>query len=120
MRTLLLIALAGCGLAPEGDAAPELSEGNAPWRDLGSVRVCRGEQSFAPPASPPGGLCVRATFEAATCERDSQCASREACICGRCTVPFCAVSSDCEAPRFCNFAQHRCDLTCESGCADAE
>ena len=109
--------IVGCGLAPDPDTAPGPSEGNAPWRDLGAVRVCRGEQVFAPPASPPGGLCVRATFVAQACTSNAECGSRQDCVCGRCTVPFCAVTSDCEAPRFCNFSQHRCDLGCGAGCA---
>jgi hypothetical protein len=120
VRLLVLFALAGCGLLPEGDGAPGPSAGNAPWTDLGAARVCRGEQAFAPPDAPPGGLCVRDTFVAAACDDDRDCRSREICFCGRCTVGFCAVASDCEAPRFCNFAQHRCDLPCDAGCADDE
>jgi hypothetical protein len=115
MRALLACLLVGCGLAPEGGSVGGPSAGITPWDDLGTVVVCRGEQSFGPPASPPGGLCVRADFTAAACTADSECRSREVCFCGRCTVEFCAAASDCVAPRFCNFAQHRCDLACGPG-----
>jgi hypothetical protein len=117
------IALAGCGLAPEGDAVPAPSTGSAPWTDLGTVVVCLGEQSFGPPAEPPGGLCVRTEAAAGACTEDRECGSRQVCFCGRCTVAYCAAASDCVAPRFCNFAQHRCDLACGPGeppCADNE
>ena len=43
-------------------------------------------------------------------------------MCGRCTIAYCSVSSDCAAPRACNFVQHRCDLPCSSSaqCAAGE
>jgi len=120
MRVWLVFLIAGCGLGPGPDGGVAPSEGNAPWSDLGATRVCLGEQAFAPPSSAPGGLCVRATFTATTCDRDADCDSRQICFCGRCTVGYCAVASDCEAPRFCNFGQHRCDLACEAGCGAGE
>jgi len=119
----LLLVLAACGLAPEPDGSAGPSTGNAPWRDLGTVQVCLGEQSLGPPAAPPGGLCVPQAAAAIECSADDDCASRELCVCGRCTVAYCAVASDCIAPRFCNFAQHRCDLACGPGkpaCAAGE
>ncbi len=113
--------LAGCGLAPEPAGTPGPSTGNAPWRDLGAVQVCLGEQAFAPPASPPGGLCEPANVVPLACAEDRECESREVCVCGRCTVAYCATASDCTAPRFCNFSQHRCDLACSPGsCAETE
>jgi hypothetical protein len=119
---LLVVACLGCGLAGEPAAVPGPSQGNAPWRELGAVRVCRGAEAFAAPSSSPGGSCVRSTFEASACSVDAECRSRETCVCGRCTVGYCAVASDCEAPRFCNFAQHRCDLACEAAtdCSEGE
>ncbi|MEO8705296.1 MAG: hypothetical protein ABI867_34960 [Kofleriaceae bacterium] len=123
MRALVLALVAGCGLAPEGGSVGGPSAGITPWQDLGTVVVCAGEQSLGPPAAPPGGLCVRAEFTAAACTTNAECRSREVCFCGRCTVEFCAAASDCEAPRFCNFAQHRCDLACgpgEPACAGDE
>ncbi|MBS1122372.1 MAG: hypothetical protein H6Q90_4600 [Deltaproteobacteria bacterium] len=116
-----VIMLVGCGLVPGPEGSPGPSTGNAPWRDLGTVQVCLGEQSFGPPASPPGGLCMRTTAEPVACAADAECDSREVCVCGRCTVAFCATASDCAAPRFCNFSQHRCDLACNPGtCASGE
>ena len=110
---ILALFLTACGLGPTPDTPPPASTGNAPWRDLGVAHVCLGEQAFAPPDTLPGGLCVRESFFGTACTADSECRSRETCECGRCTVSYCAVSSDCEAPRFCNFSQHRCDLACE-------
>ena len=121
--SLAVVALAGCGLAPDPDVGPGASSGIAPWCDLGTVVVCLGEQSFGPPAAPPGGMCVRETAAAAACDADADCRSREVCFCGRCTVEYCAAASDCVAPRYCNFAQHRCDLACGPGtptCSDQE
>ena len=122
MRALLALSLAACGLGPTPDTPPPASTGNAPWRDLGVTQVCLGEQALAPPETAPGGLCVREAFVAAACTQDADCRSRETCECGRCTVSYCAVSSDCEAPLFCNFAQHRCDRACDgdSECATDE
>jgi hypothetical protein len=120
-RAVILLAMTGCGLAPAGDGSVGPSSATAPWSDLGSVQVCLGEQSFGPPGSPPGGLCVPASEGAIACGADADCASREVCVCGRCTVAFCATASDCTAPRFCNFSQHRCDLPCNPGsCATGE
>ena len=122
MRAALVVFLAACGLGPTPETPPPASTGNAPWREIGVTQVCLGEQAFAPPDTLPGGLCVRETFVGAACTSDAECRSRESCECGRCTVAYCAVSSDCEAPRFCNFAQHRCDLACDADtdCASDE
>jgi hypothetical protein len=111
-----------CGLGGGPDAAHEtVSTGIAPWRDLGPATVCLGTQAFAPPASPPGGLCLPgAEPEPTACTTDAQCGSRESCVCGACTIAYCAAASDCAAPRVCNFSAHRCDLPCTSGtqCGD--
>jgi hypothetical protein len=113
---LIAIALAACDDA----TAPRPALGG-PWRDLGNALVCRGEQALGPPAEPPGGLCVRADLSAGgACATDGDCRSRETCLCGRCTATYCAVASDCDAPRFCDFAEHRCALPCEAGCAAGE
>jgi hypothetical protein len=112
----------GCGLGPGPDPAGEhATTGTAPWADLGPAKVCLGTEGLAPPASPPGGLCIPAAAPAATpCLSDASCGSREACVCGACVVPYCASATDCEAPRTCNFSQHRCDLPCTTGtiCGD--
>jgi len=119
MRAPLLVALAlavaGCGLGPAPETfAPTSGTGIAPWTELGAAQVCLGETALGPPTSLPGGLCVAADTSGAACSDDSTCGSRQACVCGRCTVAFCASASDCAAPRVCNFNQHRCDLPCSS------
>lgn len=122
-RALVIGALAGCGLGPAPDAGPTISTGIAPWTDLGPAQVCLGTQALAPPSAPPGGLCQSvASPDPIACEADRDCQSRETCFCGQCMVAYCAVASDCEAPRICNFAQHRCDLPCDDDrdCATAE
>ena len=119
MRAALLL-VAGCGLGPLPDPS---GVGASPWRDLGPALVCLGSQGLEPPTAPPGGLCIGATTpEPASCTTDRDCRSREACVCGSCTIAFCAVASDCVAPRSCTFAQHRCDLPCVASrdCRDAE
>ncbi|HEV7557943.1 MAG TPA: hypothetical protein VGO00_20895, partial [Kofleriaceae bacterium] len=90
--------------------------------DLGPVTVCDGSTALVEPAAAPGGLGESGVAVPVTCSRDSDCRDREACACGRCTVPFCTVSSDCPAPRICNFSQNRCDLPCttDEDCGDAE
>ena len=120
---LVAIVVAGCGLAPAPEPfQPTAGTGIAPWTELGPAQICLGEQALGPPTSAPGGLCVAAAAEAAGCTDDSGCGSREACVCGRCTVAYCAAASDCAAPRVCNFADHRCDLPCSSSaqCADGD
>lgn len=115
-RALVVAALAvvGCGTLGSTDDPRGPALGITPWRDDAPLTVCRGEFALAPPTSQPGGLCVRATAAAIECQTDRDCASRELCHCGRCTVAYCAVASDCDPPRSCNFAQHRCDLSCGS------
>lgn len=116
-RTRINALLLGtaCGLGPVPDTfTPTSGDGIAPWAELGAALVCDGDRAFGPPASTIGGLCVSTAASTQTCETDSQCASRESCVCGRCTVAYCASETDCAAPRACNFAQHRCDLPCSS------
>ncbi|MGE0547788.1 MAG: hypothetical protein AB7O24_26565 [Kofleriaceae bacterium] len=121
-RAVLLACLViGCGLGPEADPVNATSSGIAPWRELGPARVCLDRAGFAPPSSPPGGLCVPGAAEQpSACTDSSECDSRESCVCGVCTIAYCATSSDCDAPRICNFSEHRCDLPCSSNdqCGD--
>jgi hypothetical protein len=119
---LLVLALcAGCGLGPAPDQfTPTSGTGIAPWSELGAAQLCLGEQTLGPPTSSVGGFC--ASDEGARCGDDSACDSRQVCVCGRCTVAYCATASDCAAPRVCNFTEHRCDLPCgaSSECASGE
>ncbi|HEY5948644.1 MAG TPA: hypothetical protein VIV40_24300 [Kofleriaceae bacterium] len=116
MRIAIILAVcAGCGLGPAPDPfTPTTGDGIAPWSELGAAQVCLGEQTLGAPTSAVGGFCTNADDSGAGCSQDSECDSRQSCICGRCTVAYCAASSDCAAPRVCNFAEHRCDLPCSS------
>lgn len=122
LLAIAVVLVAACGLGPSPDPARASGTGIAPWTDRGPVTVCDGSQVLAPPASQPGGLCASASASPTSCTASSDCRDREACVCGRCTIAFCAVSSDCEAPRICNFSQQRCDLPCsmDADCGDAE
>jgi len=119
MRGALLVCLLGvaaCGFLPEDDyTGKRAGDGIAPWADLGPAQVCLGNEFLGPPASTPGGLCFAETTQEARCTGDDQCRSRELCVCGRCTIAYCATASDCPADRICSFSEHRCDLTCFSG-----
>lgn len=123
MRRFVIALVAGCGLGPAPAPQTEHATGIAPWTDLGPAQVCLGTQALAPPEGPPGGLCQSvASPDPIACATDRDCQSRETCFCGQCMVAYCAVASDCEAPRVCNFAQHRCDLPCDDDrdCATGE
>ncbi len=107
--------VAGCGFLPEDDfTGKRAGDGIAPWTDLGPVQVCLGNQYLGPAESPPGGLCFDQNISETPCGRDTDCGSREACVCGRCTVAYCAAASDCAAGRVCTFAEKRCDVPCFS------
>jgi hypothetical protein len=120
---VIMLLLAGCGFLPEDDfTGLRAGDGIAPWTELGPAQICLGNEFLGPPASAPGGLCFGATVQEAPCQRDDDCRSREACVCGRCTVPYCASASDCAADRVCTFAENRCDTACftEDDCAGGE
>ncbi|MBK9032427.1 MAG: hypothetical protein IPL61_14140 [Myxococcales bacterium] len=119
----LTLALAACGFASEEPfSGARTGDGVAPWRDLGPAPVCLGNQFLGPVAAAPGGFCFDRSQIEAPCADDGDCRSREACVCGRCTVPYCATASDCAADRVCTFSQHRCDLACSDAgaCAPGE
>jgi len=123
MRHLVLVSLAACGLGPAPDpATSEGAAGTAPWLDRGAVRVCLDDTAIGPAPTDPAGLCVPHDALPAACTRDADCRSRESCVCGACTVAYCDSAADCEAPRSCTFAQHRCDTACADSttCGDAE
>lgn len=120
---LLCCLLAGCGFFPEDDfTGQRAGDGIAPWQDLGPIQVCVGNQYLGPPDSVAGGLCFDASRTESVCVRDGDCETREACVCGRCTVAYCSTASDCGNGRTCTFAEHRCDTQCfgEDDCAGPE
>ncbi|HEY5927025.1 MAG TPA: hypothetical protein VIV11_35300 [Kofleriaceae bacterium] len=110
---VFLFLLIGCGLGPSPEPyLPTAGLGIAPWSELGAAQVCVGAEALGPPASNVGGFCSKT--DAASCSNDAQCESRQSCVCGRCTIAYCEVASDCAAPRVCNFVQHRCERPCSS------
>jgi hypothetical protein len=114
MRYVLpIFLLAACGLAPSPDfTGTRAGDGVAPWKDLGPVELCFGDRFLGAPGTPPGGFCENVTTPQAPCNGDDDCASRETCVCGRCTVAYCSAASDCGAGRVCSFSEHRCDTKC--------
>lgn len=113
---ILFAMVAACGFLPEDDfTGKRAGDGIAPWTDLGPVQICLGNEYLGPPDSTPGGLCFDAATQEAPCTGDDDCRSREACVCGRCTVAYCSTASDCAGDRICSFSEHRCDLTCFTG-----
>lgn len=115
MRAVALatIVVLGCGFAPEERfSGAQVGDGIAPWRDLGPAPVCLGNEFLGPAGTPPGGFCFGRSVVEAPCTDAGDCRSREACVCGRCTVAYCATASDCAADRVCTFSQNRCDVRC--------
>ncbi len=115
MRVFLLpLAIcAACGFAPEADfTGKRAGDGIAPWQDLGPLQVCFGDDYLGAPDTPPGGFCTSINAPDQPCARDTDCGSREACICGHCSVAYCSAASDCSSGRTCSFSEHRCDVTC--------
>lgn len=124
MRALLVVALAACGFAPEDDlTGRRIGDGVATWQDLGPAELCLGVNRIGPAGSRVGGLCEPISSPApVACLADDDCASRERCVCGRCTVQFCTSNGECGPDRVCTFAENRCDTPCATGadCAAGE
>jgi len=119
----IALSIFGCGLAPAPDPfSPTSGDGIAPWTDLGPAVVCINTATLGPPSSPAAGVCGSPARPATACNADSDCKSREACVCGLCTIAACDSASDCNAPRTCNFADNRCDTACTTAddCASGE
>ncbi len=120
---ILAIALGGCGFLPEDDfTGARIGDGIAPWTDLGPAPTCLGNLFLGPPTSQPGGYCYDRNLTEPPCNDDGDCASRESCMCGRCTVAYCTAASDCGRGRVCSFSENRCDISCAdaSDCAPGE
>lgn len=117
MRWLALaVVLSGCGLLDQDEfTGRRIGDGVAPWRELGALRLCLGTHVVGPPASAPGGLCGDPARVDPPCLDDGDCSSREACVCGRCTVQYCTSNADCGPDRTCTFGGidgNRCDKRC--------
>jgi hypothetical protein len=119
MRWWLLLLLVGCGYAPQDTfTGARNPDGVATWQDLGALELCLANERIGPPGAGAGGFCVDVnTPNEALCADDAACASRERCVCGRCTVAFCSSNSECPAGTACNFSEKRCATECNS---DAE
>ncbi|HVV88700.1 MAG TPA: hypothetical protein VHE35_36900, partial [Kofleriaceae bacterium] len=123
ITTAALALAAGCGLGPSSASdGARVGDGIAPWTDLGPAAICTGNEFLGPPGTPPGGFCFDRDRAEPPCRDDGDCASRETCTCGRCTVQYCTSASDCGGGHVCTFAERRCDVPCAdaSACAPGE
>lgn len=112
---LLAAALAAaCGFGPEDTfTGARVGDGIAAWQDLGPIELCRANVRVGSPSAPFGGFCAsQAAPPDPPCQRDADCGSREACVCGRCTIRFCSSSAECPEDRVCTFTEKRCDRPC--------
>lgn len=110
----LMAGVAACGYGPqESFTGKRHADGISPWQDLGAVELCLANRRIGPPDSPVGGRCVdRNAPPDPPCVSDLDCASRERCVCGRCTIQYCSTSEECGPGRICSFAERRCDVPC--------
>jgi hypothetical protein len=118
MRTLVLLTLlvAACGYTgQDAFTGARHPDGVSAWQDLGALELCLANERIGPAGSAAGGFCVDVnTPNEQICADDSRCASRERCVCGRCTVAFCSSNSECPAGSACNFGEKRCAAECNS------
>jgi hypothetical protein len=117
----LLVAVAGCGFERADPFAGARVPDVAPFTDLGPVTICDGAAHLVAPSLGAAGLCSTAAA-ASSCAVDGDCATRERCVCGSCTVAVCNSADECGAaggPFVCTFADSRCDRPCDSDAACA-
>jgi hypothetical protein len=122
VRAALLLGLCACGFAPETSfSGRRIGDGVSPWKDHGAIELCLGNQRIGPAGSAVGGMCVAEGTTEADCALDTDCRSREACVCGRCTLKYCSVASECGDTGSCVFSESRCLPTCrqDSDCRGA-
>ncbi len=113
--TIVVVLLcAACGFAPQDSfTGRRIGDGISPWKDLGAIELCLGNDRIGPAGSEVGGLCVAGDAPPdTTCLADADCRSREMCVCGRCTLKYCSVASECGDTRVCAFSEKRCLPTC--------
>lgn len=125
MLALALALAVGCALAAAGCtlmdeplwSGTRLSSGVGPYRELGGVEVCVSDHRLGTPESSLAGFCVpRAAPARAPCYRDDDCAGRESCVCGFCTIKYCTRNDECGEGRSCDFTLSRCVKRCETDC----
>jgi hypothetical protein len=112
----LSIAFCGCGFVGEAPYAGRRVADVSPWQDQGELTICEGTTRLAARPTEAAGAC-RTAAPPAACNTEAECRSREACVCGVCTVAICDSADECHGGRVCSFADRRCDRTCT---ADAE
>jgi len=112
------LALVACGALEQKERSGQrLADGVSPYRRAAAVEVCQGSAEIVATAPPTGeqGVCRPADRSVQGCGRDADCGSREACVCGRCTVRLCEFSRDCPAHLSCaGSAPRRCTTRCSS------
>lgn len=91
-----------------------LADGVAPYRKVADLEFCVGSAKFVAvaPANGDQGLCRPSGAAPKSCTVDDECADRENCVCGRCTVKICADSKECKAGRKCTGFPSRCAVEC--------
>ncbi len=123
---LLVAAAAGCGFERQTPFAGARVPDVGPWTDLGPLTLCTAAQSrIVAPSLGSAGVCVAQPSAGAACAVDTDCKSRERCLCGRCAVAVCDSADECgpAGGRFvCTFADRRCDRPCDRDdqCAGGE
>jgi hypothetical protein len=107
---ILAFICGGCGFLGEQAFSGQRVADVAPWQDIGPLTVCDGTLSLVGPMASPAGFCGAAP--AKTCARDSDCKSRERCLCGACALGYCDSTADCQPGFVCTGSTHRCDRSC--------
>ncbi len=115
---LPVVLLAGCTFADEPLwSGSRLVSGVSPYKDIGGVEICVADHRLGTPDTDLAGFCVpRSAPPRATCATDSDCRSRESCVCGYCTVKYCTRNDECGEGRMCDFTLSRCVSTCYTEC----
>ncbi len=108
----------GCTLAEEPLwSGSRVTSGVAPYRDIGGVEICVSDHRLGSPDTDLAGFCVpKSAPERSPCSTDADCASRESCVCGFCTVKYCTRNDECGEGRVCDFTLSRCVAKCETYC----
>jgi hypothetical protein len=123
---LLLLLASGCGFERATPFAGARIPDVGPWSDAGPLTLCDGAAHIVAPSLGAAGLCTPASSAAPTsCTSDSDCADRERCLCGSCSVAVCDSADECGRPNgpfVCTFADRRCDHACDADadCATGE
>jgi hypothetical protein len=117
MRALLVtlaLSASACGFGPNDSfTGQRQATGIAPWADLGGANVCAQPALFGPADSEPVGFCVPDSApQPRACAVDSECAARERCVCGRCSVQYCDSAAGCGKDLTCDFKNKRCARKC--------